>query len=543
MWALFVGVSDRLLNFLPALSLDVLARSVMEHLHAGSAAAPDLYASLFSQHPNRMQQLMKLAQTAGQQAKKAGDWQAAKQLFTHALQLLEQIALATAAAAAASNVRQSSDSSSSPPSPPPPLHLRLLCRPSACPASAVSSSTSGFSFFCIDPIAWRDWYDLTLSLYTELGSALLLTGELLAAEQIFEYAHTRVRSVLDLAPFFALNMSSLRQQNRLVEAVLCSLKHIEELGLSMTDQPAAELITFLQLPSPSPVTGASAGASSPDSVRSHPIFSLRPMTDPTILVSMQLLVSMVPMLTRLGSSVLTTVTHTLNDLTRRYGVCAESAIGIVLYGVVRWKDNDIQAAAYMARLALQMALRMEDKLVSVSRVHAIAATRIHPWTLPAKECAAITAATADELAQQGDLHSASFAASGWAVQVSLSGVSLGAVHAQLLHIWDRHLAWLSHMPALASTYLWLRLAQRLQMTGPAGDETELEWRAGERKTDVRLVEEMELDHNIQHAWSGWIALGIAAFYELQTQRALQQLQAAMNYVDKTPGFAEHGQSR
>jgi len=214
------------------------------------------------------------------------------------------------------------------------------------------------NFIRVAESAWQLAYEQTIGLYEELGQMLLLTDSLVAAVGVFEYVHQHARTVIDMAPFFALNISALRQQNRLLEALLCSLHHAEELGVKLIREPTEELRRFMQPPSPLP----------PDllhfddaTLAQHPICGLpRNSGQPLALVSMQLLTSMVPVLAHLGSPLFANLAWTMADLTRQHGGCSESAVAVALVAIDVWRQNDMQLAAYLAQLAMYI-VKQDDE--------------------------------------------------------------------------------------------------------------------------------------------------------------------------------------
>ena len=515
-------ICDRLLDAHTLSGLMPVAREIVSHLMAGqSDTVAHLHSSLFAAHPQRMQLLMELARAAGMQARKAGEFANARDFFTQALRLLEQIA--TTEQGAPSPAPASSSSSSFVP----------MCGPGP---SSVSPPMQ-FDFITVSPSVWSRFYDEALSVYAELGLTLLLTGELTACEQIFEYVHLRAHDVLDMREFFVLNLASLRQQNRLVEAVCCSLKHIEELGLKLLEQPTPELLASLDPPA---VPAGTKRGWDGDSLESHPISKLPRNTNPHSMVSMQLLVAMLPLLVRLASPLMSSVAATLNDLTVRHGRRAESAVGVGLHAVWLWQRDRLEDAHWTMQLALHLAKRWQDSAITAAQVQGMGVARIFPWVLSLRECQSIAMATADDLASEGDLHSAAYVITNAAMQAVLCGMNLDDAQVQHHLIKERHWNWSSHAPMLAHSYLWMRLVQRLQLTGPAGDNVSLEWRTGEWKTDLRLIEECELDHNFFTAWSGRVACGIAAFFEGDVHHALELLESSWFTRARMAGFPEQG---
>ena len=253
---------------------------------------------------------------------------------------------------------------------------------------------------------------------------------------------------------------------------------------------------------------------------------------------MQLMAAMLPLLARLGSPILPSIGITLNDLTMRHGLCVESAVGVGLHAVSLWQHDRLVDANYMMRLAMHIPLRLGVRSDALAQATGVCC--IFPWTLPLRECASIAISTADEVAAGGDLPSASMIISNAAVQAVLSGVSLDTAQTQIRMVIERHRLWSTPAPTLAHSYLWSRCVQRLQLLDKAGDDVPLEWRCGEVRSDLRLIEEAELDYNASLAWSERIACGIAAYFEGNACHALDLFEMAWSMAHRCSGFIENG---
>ena len=371
--SMHLWIAHHLLLSLCESDLEESAREVLDHLVRGRARALRLFCSLFAQHAHRLRQLVHLATLAGQQSRKAGEPHAALDFFTAALQLLEQLVAFQPAMVSPVVPGFLEECASAPPA--------LASQAARCQCAELAETTTTpppkepaidmstnlnplyANFIRVAEPAWQLAYEQTLGLYDELGQMLLLTDSLVAAEGVFEYVHQHARTVIDMAPFFALNISALRQQNRLMEALLCSLNHAEELDVKLIREPSEELRRFMQPPSPLP----------PDllhfddaTLAQHPICRLPRNSDhPVALVSMQLLTSMVPVLAHLGSPLFANLAWTMADLTRQHGGCSEAAVAVALVAIDVWRQNDMQLTAYLAQLAMYIVKQDVDCNVRV----------------------------------------------------------------------------------------------------------------------------------------------------------------------------------
>ena len=156
---------------------------------------------------------------------------------------------------------------------------------------------------------------------------------------------------------------------------------------------------------------------------------------------------------------------------------------------------------------------------------------LDPWFKPLRECVSLASISCDELQAQGDANVAGFLST----FLMVSGLPLNLALSQLEVIRDR-LCGRSSLQTRAHSYLWLRVAQRLHLAGPAGDECPVELCDGEWMSDERLTRELELDHNLRDCWMGWLTRGMAAFYEGDVRRATELLTRAHQEVNRVPGY-------
>lgn len=154
-----------------------------------------------------------------------------------------------------------------------------------------------------------------------------------------------------------------------------------------------------------------------------------------------------------------------------------------------------------------------------------------PWLKPLRECVSLASISCNELQAQGDSNVAGFLSTFLVV----SGLPLDLALSQLQVIRDR-LYGRSTLHTRAHSYLWLRVAERLQLAGPEGDECPVELCDGEWISDARLTRELELDHNLRDCWLGWLTCGMAAFYEGDIRHATDLLTRAYQEVKRVPGY-------
>ena len=196
-------------------------------------------------------------------------------------------------------------------------------------AKGTAAFPSAFQYFSIgitllDPNAWEKTYNLALALHSEAAETASLTADFQETDRLVKQVHDHARTVLDEIPAYETEISLAYARRQEAEAVRIALRVLGLLGVDLPEDPTKE----------DALTATREIQRAVKSERLPAPKDGRPMTDPSKLAAMHLLVRPLMAAASTNSRLATILTGKLVDLTVRFGHSPVSPFAYVMAGVV-----------------------------------------------------------------------------------------------------------------------------------------------------------------------------------------------------------------
>ena len=223
---------------------------------------------------------------------------------------------------------------------------------SAAYQSALNYLQVGFNLLGKD--SWEQNYNLTLTLYVEAAEAAYLSGDYEQMEQLSEVVRNCAKTVLEKVKVYEVNIRAYANRHKLLEAVKTGQEILEELGISLSENP-----------SPSDIGQALEDTKAAwAEKRIEDLIDLPEMTDPEKLVAIGIITEILhpaydgfPGLFTLGALEIV-------KLSVKYGNTPLSAHGYASYATVLCGIMlDIDAGYQFGKLALNLVERFNAKKI------------------------------------------------------------------------------------------------------------------------------------------------------------------------------------
>ena len=118
--------------------------------------------------------------------------------------------------------------------------LNLMAGEKAKAATAYDAAVEYFNagIKLLSAQSWQNEYDLTLALYEEAAAATYLNGDFIAMEQLAEVVLNHAKTTLDKVKVYNSKIQAAVSRTKLKEAIKIGLQVLEQLGVSLPENPS-----------------------------------------------------------------------------------------------------------------------------------------------------------------------------------------------------------------------------------------------------------------------------------------------------------------
>jgi predicted ATPase len=118
--------------------------------------------------------------------------------------------------------------------------LNLMAGEKAKAATAYDAAVEYFNagIKLLSAQSWQNEYDLTLALYEEAAAAAYLNGDFIAMEQLAEVVLNHAKTTLDKVKVYNSKIQAAVSRTKLKEAIKIGLQVLEQLGVSLPENPS-----------------------------------------------------------------------------------------------------------------------------------------------------------------------------------------------------------------------------------------------------------------------------------------------------------------
>jgi PAS domain S-box-containing protein len=258
-------------------------------------------------------------------------------------------------------------------------------------ASAVKYLIAGETL--LTPERWKRTYDVSFSLAYHLAECSFLTGDLTAADQQLAALAGRADTLADLAAVACLRVAVSMTLGASEHAIQICLQCLESLGIVWSAQPADQEVELeferLRLQLGDRDIGS--------------LIDLAPMTEPTSIATMELLVALLPAAHWINTNLYRLIVGRMTNLSLEHGNCPGSCIAYgYLSAVLGPHFGDYETGYRFGKLALDlMETRRLDRFKH--RVYALFGHHVLPWMEHMRRGRAYIQRSMDAAHDAGDL--------------------------------------------------------------------------------------------------------------------------------------------
>ncbi|NES22170.1 MAG: AAA family ATPase, partial [Symploca sp. SIO3E6] len=248
------------------------------------------------------------------------------------------------------------------------LNLEAGIKAKNATAFAASSKYLLLGIELLPENSWKQQYEITLALYESATESAYLNGDFEKMEQLANVGLKESRDLLDTIKIYEVILQGLQAQSRFQEAIDTAMIILGKLGIRKFPQEPDDSDVALWLDE----VRANLGGRHPSSLIDLPV-----MTDPTALVAIKILVSVLPSTYKSKPKLASLVIFEQVNLSLQYGNAPDSAYSYSLQGLALCGGgSDIEIGYQFGKLALKLLLR--NNLVNASP-HSIVNTHVKPF--------------------------------------------------------------------------------------------------------------------------------------------------------------------
>jgi PAS domain S-box-containing protein len=327
--------------------------------------------------------------------------------------------------------------------------------------------------------SWQNNYDLTLELYSETTVVAFLCGDFEEVATWSGIVVQNAKTVLDRVKVYEIEVQTYMAQNQILEAIQTALQVLQQLGVSLPEQPSwldveREIDTSLSY------FGKMSVENSID---------LTEMTDPNKLATMRILSRISAAATIVDPNLRTLIASKLVNLSIEYGIapvspCAYANFGITLCGIT----GNIELGYQLGRLALRLLSRPSTQPLKAQTLLMVNLMLVH-WKEHNQELLEPLLAAYQSGLETGDSEFASYSACTYSYQCFIIGQELVEVEREM----ERYEAAI-HQLKQAATLSWHQINRQfiLNLRGNSIDPTYL---IGESYNEAKKLSEHEASNN------------------------------------------------
>jgi len=273
--------------------------------------------------------------------------------------------------------------------------LNLTAGKRAKAATAYASATNYLiaGEALLTPRRWDRTYDLSFSLAYHLAECAFLTGDLTAADQQLAALASQAATLPDLATVACLHVAVLMTLGASEHAIQISLQCLKSLGIAWSAQPR-DLEVELEFDRLRYQMGNRDIGS---------LIDLAPMTEPTSIATMEVLVALLPAAHWLDTNLYRLIIGRMTNLSLEHGNSPGSCIAYGYLGAVLGPHfGDYRTGYHFGTLALDlMETRRLDRFKH--RVYALFGHHVLPWMEHMRRGRAYIQRSVDSAHDAGDL--------------------------------------------------------------------------------------------------------------------------------------------
>jgi predicted ATPase len=222
---------------------------------------------------------------------------------------------------------------------------------------------------------WKDYYDISLALYSTASEVEVITGNYQRATEFIEEIFEQARCLEDKLRAYKSLIRSMSQQQNLTEAKRTGIDVLKQLGEPLPLKATKFTIAVELLK----VKMALRGKTNQD------LLDLPPMRDESKIASSEILNLMLSCCYQAHSPYTALVAFRSALLTLKYGLHEGSSVAFALYGsMLCGMGLDMKAGYRFGQLAISLVEGMDTKQM-MPMVYFAAGALINHWTQPVKE--------------------------------------------------------------------------------------------------------------------------------------------------------------
>ncbi|WP_437292047.1 trifunctional serine/threonine-protein kinase/ATP-binding protein/sensor histidine kinase [Sorangium sp. So ce406] len=203
----------------------------------------------------------------------------------------------------------------------------------------------------LDERAWSDAYELARDLHLVAAEAAFSHGDFEAMKTLCDAVRPRLRGVLDEVELLRLEGQAHYSQHRLAEAVRTYIEALRRLDVEVPESPAPEDVE----------RELREAAAALDGRPLEELAGLQECADPADRARMVILNQVTNISGIAGMSLFPVAIGRLVRMSLRSGLVPQSSFGFVFYALLLLRSGEVDAALSVARLALRLADRMDNK--------------------------------------------------------------------------------------------------------------------------------------------------------------------------------------
>ncbi|GBE94349.1 trifunctional serine/threonine-protein kinase/ATP-binding protein/sensor histidine kinase [Nostoc cycadae] len=216
--------------------------------------------------------------------------------------------------------------------------------------SAFDYATSGLEL--LGESAWDEYYSLTLHLHNLAAEAAYLSGNLDVMERYALVIQQQAQTLTDTVKIAEVKLEAYTNQGQFIFAIEMALDLLNQLGIHLPKQPVPEEIPAAFQVIALQLNGRSAAE----------LLHLPPMTDPTVLAAMRILVKVGVAAYACNPVLFPLVALKKVELSLQYGNANTSVIGYVYYGLLLCAVlEDFSTGYEFGQLALNLCEQLHEK--------------------------------------------------------------------------------------------------------------------------------------------------------------------------------------
>lgn len=265
--------------------------------------------------------------------------------------------------------------------------------------------------------SWKNHYDLTLALYTEAVEAAYLANVFDVMSELAQIVFQHGNNALDAIKTYEVKLAYFSSQHQFEEAIDLGIKALKLFGIILPKQPSKGKLILALLRTKWLLRGKSI----------DDLYHLPPMTDAHWQAAMRILSAVIAPTYLANQQLFLLMTLKVVELTVKYGVTPQSALGYTAYAVILCTVlNDVEKGYQYGRLALQLVDQLQADRQK-TQVYFTFYAGVAFWHDHLRQDLAAYVSTFQKGLEMGDLEYAGLSAMNYIAKLLFSGTELPKV--------------------------------------------------------------------------------------------------------------------